>query len=80
MSRKIPTSNQTKLSDHCVIDHFEKVEGWKEKHTLGFILRLPLLAPLLLLDRKMHFTGLRGGIWRALGVDRSHKNPNICNV
>jgi hypothetical protein len=28
----------------------------------------------------MHFTGVRGSVWRALGVNRSSKNPNICNI
>ena len=40
---------------------------------------VPLVA-YYLLDRKMHFTGMRGGLWRMLGVDRSAKNPNICNI
>ena len=69
-------SEEIKLSDHCVIDHFEKIEGIKDKFTPKMLLGLPML----LLDRKMHFTGFRGGIWRVLGVDRSHKNPNICNI
>ena len=66
------------LSDHCLIDH-------REALSLGVI--KPRLTPvaimaraLLLADRKMHFTGLRGGIWRLLGIDRALKNPNICNI
>jgi len=35
---------------------------------------------MLFIDRKAHFIGLRGGIWRVLGVDRSEKNPSLCNV
>ena len=31
-------------------------------------------------DRKMHFTGLRGWLWRMLGVDRSVENPNLCDL
>lgn len=69
-------SDEIKLSDHCIIDHFEKVEGIKDKFTPKMILGLPMM----LFDRKMHFTGFRGGIWRVLGIDRSQKNPNICNV
>ena len=69
-------SKDVNLSDHCLIDHFTQVEGMHDKITARKIVALPWL----LVDRKMHFTGLRGGIWRALGVDRSHKNPNICNV
>ena len=69
-------SKDVHLSNYCLINHFEKVEVLHEKITL----RKLLLLPLLLFDRKMHFTGLRGGLWRALGVDRSHKNPNICNI
>jgi hypothetical protein len=42
---------------------------------MGLLLRL-LASP----DRTMHFTGLRGGLWRALGVGRSVKNPNLCNT
>ena len=64
------------LSDFCIIDHFD--------HTVpnppGGWWRLLFLVPYYLLDRRMHFTGLRGGLWRALGVDRSAKNPNICNI
>ena len=64
------------LSDHCVIDHLE----WKRRGE-------PSPTPLprrtlwwLSLDRKMHFTGLRGAIWRRLGVHRAVKNPNLCNI
>ena len=35
---------------------------------------------MLFIDRKDHFIGFRGGIWRVLVVDRSEKNPNLCNV
>ena len=52
------------------------VEGFGVKFNPWLFLR----ALLLFLDRKMHFTGLRGGLWRTLGVDRSQKNPNICNI
>ena len=68
--------DSVKLSDYCIINHFEAVDGFGVKFSPWLFLR----APLLLLDRKMHFTGLRGGLWRTLGVDRSQKNPNICNI
>ncbi len=64
------------LSDHCLIDHTEAIREIKPSLT-------PVIAiakALLIADRKMHFTGLRGGLWRLLGIDRSLKNPNICNV
>ena len=66
------------LSNHCVISHFEVIRlgGPKPPFTPSTLLRLSLLS----LDRKMHFTGLRGGIWRLLGVGRSLKNPNLCNI
>jgi hypothetical protein len=35
---------------------------------------------MLRLDRKAHFDGWRGGTWRLLGVNRSEKNPNLCDV
>ena len=47
------------VSDHCIVDHWE----WARQGG-------PVTAPRLLLwwlslDRKMHFTGLRGGVWRS---------------
>ena len=77
-SSQIPT--HIHLSDYCLIDHFEKVptdNTPKTKFFLGMVLAVPFYV---LFDRKMHFTGLRGRIWRMLGVDRSSKNPNICNI
>jgi len=35
---------------------------------------------MLCIDHNTHFISLRGGIWHVLGVDRSEKNPNLCNV
>ena len=69
--------DEDKLSDHCLVSHFEAIRsgGPKPPLTPSTLLRLSLLC----LDRKMHFTGLRGGIWRLLGVARSLKNPNLCN-
>ena len=66
------------LSDHCLVDHKEWLRNGgqpPEPSPLNF-LRLLFLS----LDRKMHFTGLRGGLWRLLSIDRSLKNPNLCNV
>ena len=70
-------SHQHNLSDHCLINHFEKVEG---KPRESFHPKMLVGLPLLFLDRKMHFNGLRGGIWRAIGVNRSPSNPNICTL
>ena len=65
------------LSDHCLIDHREWLRqgGPKPKLTPLSLMWMTLLVA----DRKMHFTGLRGGLWRLLGIDRSLKNPNLCN-
>ena len=68
------------LSDHCIVDHFEKV-GIPEYDRIPGHSPIWLLRGLLLnLDRKMHFTGLRGGIWRLIGVDRSVKNLLISHI
>ena len=75
-SKGAPAHQHDGLSDYCIIDHFDPtvpsppIEWW----------RMPLVVAYYLLDRRMHFTGLRGGLWRTLGVDRSAKNPNICNI
>ncbi len=63
------------LSDHCIVDHFNGVTPPPPKTPL-WLIRMTLL----LTDRTMHFTGMRGGLWRLLGIDRSPKNPNICNI
>ena len=66
---------ESHLSDHCVVDH--RAEGGPQPPaTPVWMMR----RSLLFLDRTMHFTGVRGTLWRMLGVGRSHKNPNICNV
>lgn len=66
------------LSDHCLIDHRESLRlgGPKPKLTPLTLMRYAMLFA----DRKMHFIGLRGGLWRLLGIDRALKNPNLCNV
>ena len=63
-----------KLSDHCIVDHIEYARS-------GGPVNAPrVMLWWLALDRKMHFTGLRGRVWRLLGVDRAVKNPNLCNI
>lgn len=69
---------EIELSAHCVVSHQEWVQ--KDGPVANFTPLTPFRKSLLFLDRKMHFTGLRGGIWRLLGVDRSVKNPNLCNI
>ena len=65
-----------KLSDYCLADHLQFDDGPRPRFTPVWLLRIPWL----LADHKMHFTGLRGAMWRLLGVDRSVKNPNLCNI
>ncbi|MBM3945685.1 MAG: hypothetical protein FJ317_09420 [SAR202 cluster bacterium] len=69
-------SSGMRLSDHCVVDHFESAEGFEA----SFSPKWMVVFPMMMMDRRMHFTGLRGKLWRMLGVDRSPKNPNICNL
>lgn len=70
-------SRNVRLSDHCIIDHFDKTVPRPKEHVTP---RGLLLAPMFLIDRLGHFTGLRGALWRTLGVGRNTKNPNICNL
>ena len=66
------------LSDHCLVDHREALgSGYGDD---PFTVQSVLWRLMLYIDRKAHFVGLRGGIWRLLGVDRSEKTPNVCNV
>ena len=68
---------RSKLSDHCLVDHsVRRPEDPEFPSTPVWTLRRLFMN----LDRLMHFTGIRGALWRALGVDRSPKNPNVCNV
>ena len=62
------------LSDHCLSDHSAAPE--KPPRTPLWTARGALLS----IDRRMHFTGLRGAAWRSLGVTRSPRNPNVCNL
>ena len=72
-------SEEIRLSDHCLVDHLVRPANPDAPQT-KFWPGMLLAIPFYMFDRKMHFTGLRGSIWRLLGVDRSPKNPNICNV
>ena len=66
------------LSSHCLVDHREALGTGIAKNPITA--QTVLWRIMLYIDRKAHFVGLRGGIWRVLGVDRSEKNPNLCNV
>lgn len=66
----------SKLSDHCIVDHFDKRVPHQTPLTPVWLVR----GFMMYADKLMHFTGVRGSVWRALGVNRSSKNPNICNI
>ena len=70
-------AHDRKLSNHCLADH--KSESDKE-HRPPFTPIWLLRMPFIYVDRLMHFTGVRGAVWRLLGVTRSSKNPNVCNI
>ena len=73
-------ATRTGLSDHCIL-HAADVEGGTPSGSRPPISAKVLATlPLLLVDRKQHFTGIRGAAWRMFGVDRSPKNPNVCNI
>ncbi len=75
-------SGNDTISDYCVIDHLSEA-GRAVPIELGPIWMRPIWLVrmgLNLLDRRLHFTGFRGGTWRLFGVGRSSKNPNICNI
>lgn len=60
-------SNSLRLSDYCLSG---KDTHWPSAR---------LYARLLLgLQGNMYFTGLGGVLWRFMGVQRSDKNPNLC--
>ena len=71
-------STEFKLSEYCLVDHQEAARGGMP--TPRRTPKAMLFKSMLSVDRKMHFTGLRGAAWRLLGVNRSIKNPNICNT
>ena len=71
-------SQNMRLSDYRIIHHLEAKDIGVEA---PLSLKPIVATPLLFLDRKMHFTGFRGGMWRLIiGIGRSDKNPNICNA
>ncbi len=74
-------ARKRRLSDYCLIDHFglppEAIEEMPEE---PFRMVTPLRILLAKFDRKFHFVGIRGRLWRWLGTSRSVKNPNICNA
>ena len=72
--------SRIKLSDHCIL-HAADVRGTVARETRPPISAKVLATlPLLLFDRKQHFTGIRGAAWRLFGVNRSPKNPNVCDI
>jgi len=74
-------AKETKLSKYCLIDHFGlPPEAVKEMAPESFRMVTPLRFALAKFDRKFHFVGLRGFLWRLLGTSRSVKNPNLCNA
>jgi hypothetical protein len=69
---------EIELSDYCVADHSEayRTRIIEHKRTpLEILRRLMLLA-----DQKSHFVGIRGKVWQLLGIHRSDRNPNLCNI
>ena len=69
---------EIELSAHCMVDHRNALGTSITKYQ--FNAQTGLWRIMLFIYRKAHFIGLRGGIWRVLGVDRSEKNPSLCNV
>ena len=73
-------AKEGKLSDYCLIDHFGLPPEALEEMPEPFRMVTPLRYALAKIDRKFHFVGLQGCLWRLLGTSRSVKNPNICNA
>ena len=76
MNKKFGT--ELELSDHCLVEHRQALGTGLVEYP--FTPQAISRRLMLYVDRKAHFVGLRGGIWHLLGVDRSDKNPNLCNV
>ena len=69
---------EIELSGHCMVDHRNALGTGFAKYP--FNAQTVFWRIMLFIYRKAHFIGLRSGIWRVLGVDRSEKNPSLCNV
>ena len=69
-----PTARKVRISDYCLVQDVKGADG------PTFSPKLLAMFPLFLLDKKGHFTGLRGFLWRRLGVNRGPFNPNICTT
>jgi len=76
MEREI--NPRLQLSDHCLVDHRNALGTGMVEYP--FSAQTVLWRAMLRLGRKAHFVGLRGSAWRVLGVNRSEKNPNLCDV
>ena len=63
---------EIELSAHCMDDHRNALGTGITKYP--FNAQTVLWRIMLFIDRKAHFIGLLGGIWRVLGVDR-RKSP-----
>lgn len=73
-------ARERKHSDYCLIDHFGlPPEAIEEMSPEPFRWATPFRVALAKVDRKFHFVGWRGCLWRLLGTSRSVKNPNICD-
>ena len=64
---------KVRLADYCLVQDVEHAQP-------SFSLSLLRKAPFALIDKKQHFTGLRGLLWRLTGVRRGPLNPNICTM
>ena len=59
---------EIELCAHCMVDHRYALGTGFAKYP--FNAQTVLWRIMLFIYRKAHFIGLRGGIWRVLGVDR----------
>ena len=71
VAREAP--RKIRLADYCLVQDVEHARP-------SFSLSLLRKAPFALIDKKQHFTGLRGLLWRLTGVKRGPLNPNICTM
>ena len=61
-------NTSVKLSNYCLSLEF---------HSLG---PRSLRGIMFAFNKRLYFTGLKGAIWRLLGVGRNPKNPNLCTL